>query len=58
MTKYTDAIEWIALNDEPTLDEVEEVAGLISVCLVADVWKKEPREVAAAVVRYRLKEDV
>lgn len=53
---YREAIEWIALNDEPALDDVGEVAAMISVLLIADLWRKEPEAVARAVIRRRKKE--
>lgn len=50
---YRDAIHWIAINDEPTQSDPNAVAYFISVLLVADLWKKEEQEVAAAVIRKR-----
>lgn len=52
---YRFSIEWIALNDEPDEFDEKEVANLISVLLVADMFYKDPSEVAKAVVKYRKK---
>ncbi len=56
MASYREAIEWIARNDEDGETDVEVMSGLISVLLVADLWRKEPEDVAKAVVRERLRE--
>lgn len=56
---YRKAVAWIAYNDsaaeEGNLDP-EVVSELVSVALVADLFGKEDRKVAEAVVRYRKKE--
>lgn len=49
------AVSWIALNDEPTCLDVEEVSSLISTLLVADMFGKEPEEVARMIVDTRRK---
>lgn len=48
------AIEWIALNDSAGdgLTE-EEISGLISVVLIADLFDKDPREIARKIVKFR-----
>lgn len=63
MARLRDAVEWIALNDAAgdteglTFSEaVAEVAGLISVLLVADLWDKDPRVLARQIVRIRKQE--
>lgn len=56
---YRFAVEWVALNDGAGDDDarsVDAVAGLVSVLLVADLYEKEPAEVARAVVRVRKRE--
>lgn len=50
---YRATVEWIALNDEPCLDEPFEIADLISVQLAAFIFGKDPLDVAAAIVRLR-----
>lgn len=50
---YREAIAWIAQNDEPSDLDVDNVAGYISTTLIADLWRKDPIEVATAVVRKR-----
>jgi hypothetical protein len=47
------AIQWIALNDEPSELDAEVVAESISCLLVADLFDKEPIEVARTVVKHR-----
>lgn len=54
---YRYGVEWIALNDEPECMDVEEVAGFISVCLLADLAHKDRHDVARAVVKYREREN-
>ena len=53
MARYMDAIRWIANNDEPECTDVDVVAGMISVQLIADVWDKGTATVAADVVQVR-----
>lgn len=52
---YREAILWIADNDEPTSKDVSEVADMISVLLIADLFAVEPRRVARDVIFSRLK---
>lgn len=52
---YREGIDWIALNDEPGTDDPAVVADQISVLLLADLFEKEPEEVAHAVIRHRKK---
>lgn len=54
MARYTDALSWIALNDAPGDDDnAADTAGYLTVCLVADLFNKEPYEVARKVVHLR-----
>lgn len=56
---YRRGVEWIALNDDAGSDDariVEQVRGYISTLLLADLFGKEPREVATDVVRLRMRE--
>lgn len=55
---YREAIAWIAENDEPSFNEVEDIASTLTVLLIADLWRKEPEEVARAVIRYRKKQSI
>lgn len=52
---YRDAIDFIALNDEPTIMDVEEVHALASVLLVASIFGTSQERVARDVVRLRHK---
>jgi hypothetical protein len=54
MPKLSSAINWIAENDEPTSLDPVEIADQISVLLVADLWKSDPRELADLIVARRL----
>lgn len=56
MARLRDAIEWIALNDspgDPDANDVEAVSGLVSVLMVADLWKKTPEQIARRVIGLR-----
>ncbi len=50
---YKRAIEHIALNDEPGMTNPDDIVGMISVGLVADLFGKDPYEVADAVSKFR-----
>lgn len=51
---YREAVQWIALNDNPGDDEgVSEIQGYISTLLVADLFGADPSLVALDVVRSR-----
>lgn len=52
-TKYQRAIEWIAVNDEPEWTDITMVMEMISVVLIADVFKKNTKKVADDVINYR-----
>lgn len=53
---YREGVQWIAQNDECGEMSAEVMAGMVSVNLLADLFGKEPAEVAAAVIRTRQKE--
>jgi hypothetical protein len=55
MARYMEAVAWIANNDEPGETDAETVSEMISVLLVADLWRKEPEQVADDVLRARSK---
>ena len=51
---YGDAIRWIAYNDNPGEDEAaHEMAGYLTVLLVADLFGAKPYSVAVDVQRTR-----
>lgn len=50
---YHVGLEYIALNDEPTLTERDEISGMPSVHLLAALFGMEPVNVAFDVLRYR-----
>lgn len=55
MASYMKAVAWIANEDAPgDDDDVEILSGYLTVCLVADLFDKEPGKVAADVHRYRV----
>jgi len=51
--RYSDAIRWIAVNDEPTVGDPFDMADLISVLLVADISGRTPLRVARDVIANR-----
>ena len=54
MARYLDAVRWIAVNDEDgSGHSVEEIAGYLTVALVADVWTKDVEVVAEDVAGMR-----
>lgn len=52
---YRFGVAWIAENDEPETLDADEIGGFISTLLLADLFGKEPGDVAADIVRYRNK---
>lgn len=50
---YTDAVRWIARNDEPEEIEIDYVENMISALLIADLFEKNPTEVAKDIVAER-----
>lgn len=55
-----DAVEWIAMNDSPADNDamdVDAVAGLTTVCLVADIFGLAREEIARRVIAVRRKEE-
>jgi hypothetical protein len=53
---YRHAVEWIALNDSPAdNDPVDQLRGLVTVCLVADLFGVDQDKVAADVFTFREK---
>jgi hypothetical protein len=51
---YRFGVRWIAWNDEPEDLDPEVVATYATTALLADLFGKETREVAEAIVRFRL----
>ena len=47
------AIAWIAMNDEDALMDIEQVAYQPTVLLVADLFDKQPEDIAERIVKYR-----
>lgn len=57
MAKYQEAMKWIAENDgpgDPESLDVNHVSSMVTVLLVADIFKKIPRNVAGEIIKYRL----
>lgn len=54
-TLYRSAVEWIAYNDEPMILDLRQIAELISVSLVSDVFGVEPVNVAKQIILIRRK---
>lgn len=53
-TSYQRAVQWIADNDEPTIEDWRDMSGLLTVLLVADMFGKDERDVARDVVVRRI----
>lgn len=47
------AIQWAAENDESSELDVEEVAIKVTTLLIADLFGKEPGDIAQRIVTYR-----
>jgi len=54
VSKYDEAIYWIAFNDEPGETRVKEMANLMTVVLIADLYGVDPVDVAKDVISRRL----
>lgn len=52
---YKFAVRWIAINDEPLITNPETVAEFISTLLIADLYDKNPLDVAKDVLKARAK---
>lgn len=52
---YRKAVEWIALNDEPGLTDVEEISERIVTMMVAELFDRYVVDVAMAIARLRIK---
>lgn len=57
-TKYQRAVSWIAWNDEPEETDDIRVSEMISVACIADVFEKDPMQVAMDVTAYRERQDI
>lgn len=53
MASIKTAIDWIAENDETGIERAHEMQDLISVALVADLFGKDPMEIAVRVINRR-----
>lgn len=54
---YREAVQWIAVNDEPTDRDPEDIAYYISTVLISDIFGVTPERVARDVVRARERMD-
>lgn len=52
MVDYPEAVMLIALNDDHSMDE-EYVAGLVTTCLISDLFAITAKELAHDVVKFR-----
>lgn len=50
---YRFGVRWIADNDEPDQRDLEEIAEQVSTLLLADLFDKDPYDVARAISRQR-----
>lgn len=51
---YRSAVQWIADNDEPMIEDWRDMTDLLTVVLVADLFGKDARDVARDVVVRRI----
>lgn len=51
---YRSAVQWIADNDEPMIEDWRDMTDLLTVVLVADLFGKDARDVASDVVARRI----
>ena len=47
------AIAWIAMNDEDACMNSQDIKHTISCLLVADLFDKDPQDIADRIVKYR-----
>jgi predicted P-loop ATPase/GTPase len=52
---YKKAVEWIAINDEPSETDLEEISGFLTVTLIADLFNIDEQVVAKDVLKIREK---
>jgi hypothetical protein len=52
-TPYQRAVRWIAFNDDQDCRDVETLSYQITVALIADVFGKDPLDVAQAILYVR-----
>lgn len=50
---WTDAAQWIALNDDPAEMDVETIAGSLTVVMAADIFNRDADEIARHIVTLR-----
>jgi hypothetical protein len=50
---YTRAVQWIALNDDPSCLDLKDISRQISVVLIADLFSVDPEKVAGWVLSHR-----
>lgn len=55
MSKLTEALVWVAVNDEPTSLDPIEISEQLTVVLIADLWERDPMALANQIVNYRIK---
>jgi hypothetical protein len=54
---YRDMVANVALNDEPTLTDVETVADLVTTQLLAEAYGVDAAKLAHDIIAYRAKHD-
>lgn len=50
---YSFGVEWIAFNDDPQTTDVDEIRGYVSTLLLADLFSKDPWDVARDIAKVR-----
>ena len=54
---YRAAVHWLAMNDDRDPETTEQIASLVTTCLVADLFGVTPERVADDVFEARIEED-
>lgn len=53
---YRFGVAWIGENDEPNDLDPDTIDGYVSTLLLADLFGKDPKDVANDIVKYRMKQ--
>lgn len=53
---YRFGVSWIAMNDEPSCLDFDAISEMISVMLLADLFGKDPLQVAKDIIKFRTRQ--
>lgn len=54
---FTQAVKWIAFNDEPGEKDEQQIADSVTVMLIADIFGRPAQEVGRRVLRERIADE-